>query len=85
MDFGKGIADRVQNLASAQSAADAQAAIYKGSNRPHAPKTLYHALSRASLAGAELLGTDDLLGNALHLYSQAADKGMLLKFKDSFF
>ena len=38
------------------------------------PKTLSHALARASFAGSELLGTQDHFGAALSKYSAAEEK-----------
>ena len=67
------MSEKIQNLASAQSASDAQAAVTKPpAHVVH--KTLNHALGRASLSGAELLGTADPLGNALGRYADAMEK-----------
>jgi len=73
VDLGKSIQEKVTNISSASSAAEAQAALTKPSTKPP-PKTLNHALARASLAGSELLGTQDHFGAALGKYSQALEK-----------
>lgn len=41
---------------------------------PHPPKTLPHAISRAAKTGADELGADDRLGNALNTYGVALEK-----------
>lgn len=71
--MGKSIQEKVTNLSSASSAAEAQAALTKPATK-QAPKTLSHALSRASFAGSELLGTQDYFGAALSKYSAAEEK-----------
>jgi hypothetical protein len=71
--LGKTIQEKVTNLSSASSAAEAQAALTKPATKT-APKTLSHALARASLAGSELLGTQDYFGAALAKYSAAEEK-----------
>jgi hypothetical protein len=73
VDIGKTISEKVTNLSSASSAAEAQAALTKPVTK-HPPKTLSHALARASLAGSELLGTQDHFGAALAKYSAAEEK-----------
>lgn len=74
MELGASVAHGVTSFA---------AANLKGTNIPApsvAPavqpqhKTLPHALSRASLAGAQALGTDLRLGKALDLYGGALQK-----------
>jgi hypothetical protein len=70
--LGKTISEKVTNLSTASSAAEAQAALVKGTKHP--PKTLSHALARASLAGSELLGTQDHFGAALAKYSSTEEK-----------
>jgi len=70
--LGKTIQEKVTNLSAASSAAEAQAALVKGTKHP--PKTLAHALARASLAGSELLGSQDHFGSALGKYSLAEEK-----------
>lgn len=76
-DFGKNITTRVQNLSKATTPAEAQEAIINpstGEFKP--PKTLYHALSRATDASI-LTSTDqqdDPLVKALDLYSSTLTK-----------
>ena len=74
MELGASVAHGVTSFA---------AANLKGTNIPAPPvapavqpqhKTLPHALSRASLAGAQALGTDLRLGKALDLYGGALHK-----------
>jgi hypothetical protein len=71
--LGKSIQEKVSNLSTASSAAEAQAALVKPATKPP-PKTLNHALARASLAGSELVGNQDHFGAALGKYSAALDK-----------
>jgi hypothetical protein len=73
VDLGKTIQEKVANISSAASAAEAQAALTKPVTKA-APKTLNHALARASLAGSELLGSQDHFGTALAKYSAAEEK-----------
>jgi len=73
VDLGKTIQEKVANISSAASAAEAQAALTKPVTKAP-PKTLNHALARASLAGSELLGSQDHFGNALAKYSAAEEK-----------
>lgn len=74
MELGASVAHGVTSFA---------AANLKGTNIPPPPvapavqpqhKTLPHALSRASLAGAQALGTDLKLGKALDIYGGALHK-----------
>lgn len=75
LEFGKNITERVQNLSKATTPSEAQAAIINpttGEFKP--PKTLYHALSRASDASILTNSSDqsqnhDPLVKALDLYS----------------
>src|SRR5579862_7156369 len=73
VDLGKTIQEKVQGLSAASSAAEAQAALTKPASK-HPPKTLNHALARASLAGSELLGSQDHFGIALSKYSAAEER-----------
>lgn len=83
MELGASVAHGVTSFA---------AANLKGTNIPApavAPavqpqhKTLPHALSRASLAGAQALGTDLRLGKALDIYGGALQKVRLLSVLSS--
>lgn len=76
-DFGKNISSRVANLSKATNTAEAQAALVSpidGDFKP--PKTLYHALARATDASVLTLGdpSDDPLVQALDLYSSNMNK-----------
>lgn len=76
-EFGKNISDRVQNLSKATSPAEAQAALINptaGDFKP--PKTLYHALSRATDGSilTTLENSQDPLIKALDLYSSNLNK-----------
>ncbi len=74
----------MQNITAAQSAADAGAAITKPASS-HPPRTLNHALGRAALAGAEVIGSHDPLGNALGRYSVAMEKSEIIYLSNIFF
>jgi len=73
VDFGKSISERVQGLANAHTAQEAQSVFTKPATKG-APKTLSHALARAALAGTEVLGENDSFGKALEKYALAQDK-----------
>lgn len=78
-DFSKNLTSKVTNLSKATTPAEAQAALVNNNNEFVPPKTLYHALSRASdpailapnnsndplIAGLELYSTNlNKIGNA---------------------
>lgn len=77
-EFGKNISTRVSSLLKATTPAEAQAALINpstGEFKP--PKTLYHALSRAtdgSVLTASAAPTQDPLIKALDLYSSNLNK-----------
>lgn len=75
-DFSKNITTRVQNLSKATTPAEAQAALIEETGQFKPPKTLYHALARAT--DASVLTSDesqnDPLVNALDLYSSNLTK-----------
>lgn len=78
-DFGKNISSRVSNLSKATTPAEAQAALINpttGEFKP--PKTLYHALARATdasvLTNKSPENQDDHLVKALDLYSGGINK-----------
>ncbi|KAK6876008.1 Protein GVP36 [Candida tropicalis] len=75
-EFGKNITTRVSNVAKATTTAEAQAALVNPNNGEFKPpKTLYHALSRAT--DASILTTDksnDPLIKGLDLYSSNLNK-----------
>lgn len=76
-DFGKNISSRVSNLSKATTPAEAQAALISpganGEFKP--PKTLYHALSRATDGSILTSSADkDPLVKALDLYSSNLNK-----------
>lgn len=66
MDLGKTIQEKVTNVSAATFASEAQAAVTKPVTE-HPPKTLFHALAHASLAGSELLRSQDHFRSALAL------------------
>lgn len=72
-EISKTIQEKVQNLASVQSANEIQAAIMKPTTKSH-PKTLNHALSRAALASCDLLDSPSSLKELLFSYAEAQDK-----------
>ncbi|KAG5513665.1 hypothetical protein PMAC_000703 [Pneumocystis sp. 'macacae'] len=72
-EISKTIQEKVQNLASVQSANEIQAAIMKPTTKGQ-PKTLNHALSRAALASCDLLDSPSPLKELLHAYAQAQDR-----------
>ncbi|BFZ55298.1 hypothetical protein PYCC9005_002338 [Savitreella phatthalungensis] len=67
------ITQRANDLASATSTAEAQAAVTRAGPKG-VPKTLSHALGRASLSSAESLGASDPYGSALSKYAIASEK-----------
>ncbi|AOW29287.1 hypothetical protein MG5_03797 [Candida albicans P57072] len=75
-EFGKNITTRVSNVAKATTTAEAQAALINpNTGEFKAPKTLYHALSRAT--DASILTSDksqDPLIKGLDLYSSNLNK-----------
>ncbi|KAK6201006.1 Golgi vesicle protein [Scheffersomyces amazonensis] len=77
-DFSKNISSRVSNLSKATTPAEAQAAIINpnsGEYKP--PKTLYHALARAtdaSILSTSSTSSEDLLVKGLDLYSTSLNK-----------
>lgn len=76
-EIGKNITNRVSNLSKATSTAEAQAALVNpvdGDFKP--PKTLYHALARATDGSILTLSdkSDDPLVKALDLYSSNLNK-----------
>lgn len=75
-DLGKSISEKIRDLASSQTASEAQAAISKSSSRPAAPKTMAHALGRAAAFGAERLNSNstDPYGSALAKYAVAEER-----------
>ncbi|KAK9453929.1 DIE2/ALG10 family-domain-containing protein [Dipodascopsis uninucleata] len=73
-DISRQVSERVQTLAQAQSAAEAQAALLKGNTSKNAPKTFAHAISRAALAAAHQLPITDPVGVALEKYAVAQER-----------
>ncbi|KAK9330493.1 BAR domain-containing family protein [Lipomyces starkeyi] len=73
VDLSRTVSERVQTLAQAQSAAEAQAALTRSTTK-HAPKTFAHAISRASLSSAHQLPITDPLGVALEKYAVAEER-----------
>lgn len=73
IDLSRTIADKVQLLSTAGSAAEAQQALTKPGPKA-APKTFNHALGRASLASAHVLDSSDPLATALEKYALASEQ-----------
>lgn len=67
------ITQRANDLATASSTAEAQAAVTRPGPKG-VPKTLSHALGRAALSSAESLGAADPLGSALGKFAIASEK-----------
>ncbi|KAK9463766.1 BAR domain-containing family protein [Lipomyces oligophaga] len=72
VDLSRTVSEKVQTLAQAQTAAEAQAALTSTSK--HAPKTFAHAISRASLSASHQLPMSDPLGVALEKYAVAEER-----------
>lgn len=76
-EFGKNMSDRFSNLSKATTPAEAQAAlVHLNAGDFHPPKTLYHALSRAtdgSVLAADAASKDPLV-KGLDLYSSNLNK-----------
>lgn len=73
MDLSKTITEKVQLLAQAGSAAEAQQALTKAGPKA-APKTFNHALGRAAISSAHLLDHNDPLATALEKYALASEQ-----------
>ncbi|QSL65373.1 hypothetical protein MERGE_002683 [Pneumocystis wakefieldiae] len=72
-EFSKSIQEKVQNLATAHSATEVQAAFLKPTSKG-APKTLPHALSRTAISCSECLDESNPLKDVLITYAEAQDK-----------
>lgn len=73
LDLSKTITEKVQLLAQAGSAAEAQQALTKAGPKA-APKTFNHALGRAAISSAHLLDHNDPLATALEKYALASEQ-----------
>lgn len=77
-EFGKNFSNRVSNLSKATTPAEAQAALVHPNGEFKPPKTLYHALARATDGSVLTSSTDqnnqDTLVKALDLYSSNLNK-----------
>ena len=79
-DLGRTISEKVQLLSHASSPAEAQAAFTAPPSAKPQPKTLNHAIARASLAGSQLLNqshtgaSEDPLATALEKYALAEER-----------
>ena len=79
-DLGRTISEKVQLLSHASSPAEAQAAFTAPPSAKPQPKTLNHAIARASLAGSQLLNQshteagEDPLATALEKYALAEER-----------
>ncbi|EMR10578.1 hypothetical protein PNEG_01283 [Pneumocystis murina B123] len=72
-EFSKSIQEKVQNLATAHSATEVQAAFLKPTSKG-VSKTLPHALSRAAMSCSEQLDDSNPLKDVLMIYADAQDK-----------
>ncbi|KTW25590.1 hypothetical protein T552_03451 [Pneumocystis carinii B80] len=72
-EFSKSIQEKVQNLASAHSATEVQAAFLKPTSKG-VTKTLAHALSRAAISSSEQLDDSNPLKDVLIAYADTQDK-----------
>ncbi|KAF4125301.1 Bin/amphiphysin/Rvs domain for vesicular trafficking [Geosmithia morbida] len=79
-DLGRTVSEKVNLLSSATSPAEAQAALVAPPSAKPQPKTLSHAIARASLASSQMLhqnhtGTgEDPLATALEKYALASER-----------
>lgn len=76
-EFGKNILDRFANLSKATTPAEAQAALITPNGEFKPPKTMYHALSRATdglILTSSAEANQDPLVKALDLYSSNLNK-----------
>ncbi|KAG0222008.1 hypothetical protein BGW42_007760 [Actinomortierella wolfii] len=78
-EFGRTVTDRIQQVAlsPADRAATEAAALEGDKKDPTAaapPKTLSHALARASMSGAEQIGLEEPMGSALFKYATVQEK-----------
>lgn len=76
-DFGKNISNRFSNLSKATTPAEAQAALVTPNGEFKPPKTMYHALARATdglILTSSTGGQQDPLIKALDLYSSNMNK-----------
>lgn len=80
-DLGRTISEKVTLLSSANSAAEASAALTAPPSAKPQPKTFNHAIARAALSSSQLLKetnttatNDDPLANALEKYALAEEK-----------
>jgi hypothetical protein len=79
-DLGRTVSEKVTLLSSANSPAEAQAALVAPPTAKPQPKTFSHAIARASLASSQLLhqnhtgAGEDPLATALEKYALAAER-----------
>ncbi|KAF8244793.1 hypothetical protein K440DRAFT_655791 [Wilcoxina mikolae CBS 423.85] len=73
VDLSRTVSERVQLLASAANATEAQQALTKPGSKS-APKTFNHALGRAALSSAHVLDPSDPLATALEKYALACEQ-----------
>ncbi|KAK9450419.1 BAR domain-containing family protein [Limtongia smithiae] len=73
VDLSRTVSEKVQTLAQASNAAEAQAALTTTTVK-HAPKTFAHAISRAALSASHQLLITDPLGIALEKYAVAEER-----------
>lgn len=73
IDMSRTIAEKVQLISMANSAAEAQQAFTKPGPKP-APKTFNHAIGRAAIASSHTLDHSDPLSTALEKYAFASEQ-----------
>ncbi|KAG0266754.1 hypothetical protein BG011_001213 [Mortierella polycephala] len=74
-DFGRTVTDRIQQVAlSPAEKAASEAAALEERKEVAPPKTLAHALSRASFEGSEQLGLEEPMGSALFKFATVQEK-----------
>jgi len=74
-EFGRTVTDRIQQVAlSPAEKAASEAAALEERKEAAPPKTLAHALSRASFQGSEQLGLEEPMGSALFKFATVQEK-----------
>ncbi|ORZ27773.1 BAR domain-containing family protein [Lobosporangium transversale] len=74
-EFGRTVTDRIQQVAlSPAEKAASEAAALEERKEAAPPKTLAHALSRASFEGSELIGLEEPMGSALFKFATVQEK-----------
>ncbi|GAA5795172.1 hypothetical protein HPULCUR_000526 [Helicostylum pulchrum] len=75
LGFTSTVTNQIQQLSkSVSDRAQTEAPTIPTVNKPDHPQSLYHALGRVSLQGAEDIGKDEALGAALDKFGSVSDK-----------